>query len=159
MAQSQLVLSAAQLDELRSYLAQLGQQATVNYSMLADLSGQDIVHWVARSAVDVSSIAALAAGNMMSTLEIGQMLGGHRSCNLVVQEYDEQTILIGRVGEGLLLLVATAKEVPLGWSRLAVKRTCDKILVVVGSAAMTPPPLAVTEDFAANFAAQINALW
>lgn len=159
MSRSQLILSVAQLNEIRSYLAQLGQQAAVRCAMLADLSGQDIVHWDALGSVDTPSIAALAAGDLMATLEIGRMLGGKRACNLIVQEHDEQTILVGRVGEGLLLLIATAKDVPLGWARLAIKRTSDRILAIVGSAAMTPPPLAVDDDFEAKFAAELDSMW
>ncbi|NJN18621.1 MAG: roadblock/LC7 domain-containing protein [Oscillochloris sp.] len=159
MAQSQLVLSVQQLTEIRNTLAQLGQQADVRCALLADMSGQDIVSWEPRGGTDTASIAALAAGDLMATLEVGRMLGGRRACNLIVQEHDDLTILIGRVGEGLLLLLAMAKDVPLGWSRLALKRTSDRILSVVGSAAMTPPPPAVSEDFEQNFAAQLDSIW
>lgn len=159
MGRSQLVLSPAQLSELRATLVQLSQQADLRYVMLGDLSGQDIVAWEARSGTDLASIAALAAGDLMATMEVGRMLGGRRACNLIVQEHDDMTILIGRVGEGLLLLLATAKDVPLGWARLALKRTSDKVLAVVGAAAMTAPPPAVSDDFERSFAAQLDALW
>lgn len=159
MTRSQLVLGPAQLNEIRAALSQLGQQADVRLAMLGDLSGQDLVAWAGRSEVDTSSIAALAAGDLMATLEVGRMLGGRRACNLIVQEHDDLTILVGRVGESLLLLIATAKDVPLGWSRLAVKRTADKILALVGAAAMVPPPAAVSDDFESSFAAQLDLLW
>jgi predicted regulator of Ras-like GTPase activity (Roadblock/LC7/MglB family) len=159
MLRSQLVLSPAQLTELRTCLSQLGQQAEVRCALLGDMSGQDIVVYDPRSDVDTPSIAALAAGDLMATLEVGRMLGGRRACNLIVQEHDDLTILIGRVGEGMLLLIATAKDVPLGWSRLAVKRTSDRILAVVGAAAMVPPPAAVSDDFESSFASQIDSIW
>jgi predicted regulator of Ras-like GTPase activity (Roadblock/LC7/MglB family) len=159
MSRSQLVLSPAQLAELRANMAQLGQQADVRCVMLGDLSGQDIVTWEARSGADIASIAALAAGDLMATMEVGRMLGGRRACNLIVQEHDDMTILIGRVGEGLLLLLATAKDVPLGWARLAIKRTSEKLLAIVGAAAMTPPPAAVSDDFERSFAAQLDSIW
>jgi predicted regulator of Ras-like GTPase activity (Roadblock/LC7/MglB family) len=159
MGRSQLVLSPTQLSELRTLLVQLSQQADVRYVMIGDLSGQDIVAWEARSGADMASIAALAAGDLMATMEVGRMLGGRRACNLIVQEHEDLTILIGRVGEGLLLLLATAKDVPLGWSRLALKRTSEKVLAVVGAAAMTAPPPAVSDDFERSFAAQLDAIW
>lgn len=159
MNRPQVVLSAPQLQELRSYLGQLGQQADVRCALLADMSGQDIASWEARPGVDMASIAALASGDLMATLEVGRMLGGRRACNLIVQEHDDLTILIGRVGEGMLLLLATAKDVPLGWSRLALKRASERLLTIVGAAAMTPPPAAVSDDFERSFAAQLDSIW
>ena len=159
MTHSQLVLAPAQLNEIRTTLSQLGQQADVRMAMLGDLSGQDIVCWSGRDEVDSSSIAALAAGDLMATLEIGRMLGGKRACKLIVQEHDDLTILVGRVGESLLLLIATAKDVPLGWARLEVKRSAEKLLAVVGAAALVPPPAAVSDDFEHNFAAQLDSIW
>lgn len=159
MRHAQLMLAPTLLNEIRALFAQLGQQVEVRLAMLGDLSGQDMVSWSGPGAVDTASVAALAAGDLMATLEVGRMLGGRRACNLIVQEHDDLTILVGRVGEGLLLLLATTKDVPLGWSRLAVKRTADKILALVGSAAMVPPPVAVDDDFERSFAAQLDTLW
>ncbi|MCU0491082.1 MAG: roadblock/LC7 domain-containing protein [Chloroflexaceae bacterium] len=159
MTRSQLLLSVEQLGELRACLEGLSQQGDVRFTMLGDLSGQEIVSWDARNDLDTPSIAALIAGDLMATLEIGRMLGGKRTCNLIIQEHEDMTILVGRVGEGLLLLLATAKDVPLGWARLALKRSVDRILAIVGTAAMTPPPSAVSDDFEMNFAAQIESIW
>lgn len=159
MARSQLVLSVEQLNELRATLAQFSQQADVRFAMIGDLSGQDIVNWDVQGNLDAPSVAALIAGDLLATLEIGRMLGGKRACNLIIQEHDDLTILISRIGEGLLLMLATAKDVPLGWTRLTVKRTADRVLNIVGSAAMTPPPLAVNDDFEAQFSAQLDSIW
>jgi predicted regulator of Ras-like GTPase activity (Roadblock/LC7/MglB family) len=161
MARSQLVLSVTQLGELRDLLAQFSQQAEVRCTFLGDLSGQEIASWDARSDTDLASVAALAAGDLMATLEIGRLLGGRRTCNLVVQEHDDLTILVARVGEGLLLLLATAKDVPLGWSRLALKRATARILDIVGAAAAAPPPPppAFGDDFERSFGAQLDSIW
>ncbi|MEI6776269.1 MAG: roadblock/LC7 domain-containing protein [Chloroflexales bacterium] len=159
MARSQLVLSTQQLHELKHLLTQFSQQADVRFAMLGDLSGLDIVSWDSGTGTDIGSVAALSAGDMMATLEVGRLLGGKRACNLIVQEHDDLTILISRIGEALLLLIATARDVPLGWSRLALKRSSDKILAIVGSAAMVPPPDAISEDFERSFAAQIDNIW
>lgn len=159
MARSQLVLSTQQLHELKHMLSQFSQQADVRFAMLGDLSGLDIVSWDSGTGTDIGSVAALSAGDMMATLEVGRLLGGKRACNLIVQEHDDLTILISRIGEALLLLIATARDVPLGWSRLALKRSSDKILAIVGSAAMVPPPDAISEDFERSFAAQIDNIW
>lgn len=159
MAQTQMVLSKTQLATLQTDMAQLGKQRGVRFIVLADFSGQDISAWDAAGSSDTATISALAAGDLLATLELGRMLGGRRACNLVVQEHDDQTVLIARVGQGLLLLLATAKDVPLGWSRLAIKRLADRIELVVGDVASTPPPAAITEDFEQQFQNQLNRIW
>jgi predicted regulator of Ras-like GTPase activity (Roadblock/LC7/MglB family) len=159
MSQRQLTLTPAQLNELRAILSQFSEQAEVHCALLADFSGQDIVNWEGRGAIDTSTIAALSAGDMLATMEIGRMLGGRRACNLIVQEHDDLTILISRVGEGLLLLLATAKDVPLGWARLAIKRASERILSIVGAATLAPPPAAVNDEFVRDFASQLDTLW
>ncbi|NTU82664.1 MAG: roadblock/LC7 domain-containing protein [Chloroflexales bacterium] len=159
MSRSQLVLSVAQLNELQGLLAQFSQQADVRCAILGDLSGQDIVSWAGRDGADLGSVAALAAGDLMATLEIGRLLGGQRACNMIVQEHEDMTILVARVGQGLLLLLATARDVPLGWSRLALKRAIDRILPIVGKAANTPPPPGISDDFAQSFSSQLDSIW
>ncbi|NJK81869.1 MAG: hypothetical protein HC914_19210 [Chloroflexaceae bacterium] len=76
MTQTQLVLSKTQLATLGSDLSQLGRQHGVRFAILGDLSGQDIAFWDALGESDIASIAALAAGDLMATLELGRMLGG-----------------------------------------------------------------------------------
>lgn len=159
MIRSQLTLSATQLHELHACLTWIGREVDVRCGLLADLSGQEIVHWGAQSAPDISNVAALAAGELMATLEIGRMFGGKRSCNLIVQEHDEQTILMTRVGDGLLLLIVTAREVPLGWSRMAIKEVTVRMLKILGDIVMIPPPPAITDDFESQFSAQLNNIW
>lgn len=159
MSGSQLVLSQTQLSTLNTYVKQLGQNQGVRFVILADMGGQDIVYYDGGGNSDIASIAALAAGDLMATLEIGRMLGGERACNLIIQEHDVQTVLISRVGQALFLLISTMKDVPLGWSRLSIKRTAESILSVVGSLADTPPPPGISSDFEDNFAEQINAIW
>ena len=159
MSRSQLVFSVAQLKEIQGLLAQFSQQADVRCAILADMSGQVIVSWAARTGTDLDSISALAAGNIMATLEIGRLLGGQRACNMVVQEHDDMTILVARVGQGLLLLVATARDVPLGWSRLTIKRAIDRILPIVGTAAMVAPPPGISDDFEHIFSSQLDSIW
>jgi hypothetical protein len=47
----------------------------------------------------------------------------------------------------------------LGFVWLLLKRTAERMLAVVGSAAMTPAPAAVADDFERTFAAQLDTLW
>ncbi|RRR74999.1 MAG: hypothetical protein EI684_05770 [Candidatus Viridilinea halotolerans] len=159
MHRTQPALSAAALATIHGLLGQLSQQAHMRCAFLCDLGGQELASWTEQADLDLVSLAALAAGDLMATMEIARILGGKRACNVIIQEHDEMIILVARVGEGLVLLMATGVDVPVGWSRLAIKRTSDRILEVVGSAAMTPPPLVMSDDFVASFNAQIDTIW
>lgn len=153
-----LAMSAAHMATLRATLAELGKQAGVRIALLADLSGQDIASWHRIDTVDMAGVAALAAGDLLATIEINQLLGGRRSCNLIVQEHDEQTIVMARVGTTMILVLATEREIPLGWVRLAIKRAADQLLTTIEAAAaeaVANPAPALSEDFEAQFAAQI----
>ncbi len=159
MTKQGMLLSTTQINTLQTDLLQLGRQNGVRFVVLADFSGQDIVSWDSTGTTDTATVAALAAGDMMATLEIGRVLGGSRACNLVVQEHDDQTVVIARVGEGLLLLLATARDIPLGWTRLALKRTVERVLAVVGTVQMSPPPPAISDDFEQVFNDQLKTIW
>lgn len=159
MRRSQLTLSVDQLNELQTCLKWIGREVDVRYGLLADLSGQEIASWSVQGNFDVSSIAALAAGELLATLEIARLIGGKRTCNLIIQEHDEHTVLMSRVGEGLLLLIVTAREVPIGWSRMAIKETTVRIAKVLSDIVMIPPPPAVSEDFETQFSAQLDTIW
>ncbi len=158
-ARTRLVsLSAEHLHELRACLVQLGKQGGVSCALLADLNGQDIVHWNAFGDIDTASVAALAAGDLLATLEINQLLMGQQGCKLIVQEHEDQHILMGRVGEHHLLLMATSTDVPLGWVRLNLKRTSERILEILDSATLTLPQT-VSSTFALDVARQIERIW
>jgi predicted regulator of Ras-like GTPase activity (Roadblock/LC7/MglB family) len=160
MARSQMVLSAQQLQKLHACLAWLGRHASVKCGILVDLSGQDIAHWSALHNVDVGSIAALAAGDLLATMEIARMLGMRRTCNLITQEHDGQTIMIARVGEDLLLLIVAGHETPLGWVRMAVKRSITAMIAIIGTPQPTPAPQPqINKDFEAVFAAKLEQIW
>lgn len=130
LEQGARVFSASQMRDIKTNLAQLGGLPGVRCALLADMSGQEVASWKGISNVDTPGVAALAASELLASVEIGQILGGYRSCNLIVQEHDEQMVLMARVGEDMLLLLATENDAPIGPSRLAIKRTSDRLFAI-----------------------------
>jgi predicted regulator of Ras-like GTPase activity (Roadblock/LC7/MglB family) len=159
MSRSQYVFTPAQLEALYNCLAWLRTEPGATCGMLCDLSGQDISYWTRNQDLDIATIAALAAGDMLATLEISRMLGGQRACNLIIQEHEEQTIVIARIGEGLALMVATSRDVPLGWARMTVKRIGADIQKVLIEAEQNQTNVELTSDFESAFETQIESLW
>ena len=80
-----LLLSAEQQQELQSVLAQVGHEVGMRSGLLVDLSGQEIVHWSSAQLTDIGSVAALAAGDMMATIELGRLVGNAETCKIIVQ--------------------------------------------------------------------------
>lgn len=158
MYTSHPVLNQQQHEAIHRCLTWFSKEIDVRCVLLADLSGQDIAMWSARNDLDTPSIAALAAGDIVATLELSRMVGGQRSCNLVVQEHDEHTIMMARVGQGMFLFCVVGREVPIGWTRLALRRASEQLTDITGAAAMATPPAAFGDDFADRFAAQLNTL-
>ncbi len=129
-------LTPQQVEQFRECLAEWRGQPGLYCILLADFSGQALATWSRYDEIDMQGIAALAAGDLSATLEIGMLIGGQRNCSLIVQEHDEQTILIGRIGTDLMLLMATAQDVPTGWSRLTMRRLSERLTAITEAAAL-----------------------
>ncbi|MCU0492145.1 MAG: hypothetical protein MUD01_11185 [Chloroflexaceae bacterium] len=111
----------------QAVLARLGYEAKCSYTLLADMNGLEICHWCRIGDVESTSIAVLAVGELVASSEISLLFGKQKSCSVIVQEYEEQTVLIGRVDKNHFLLMSTDTAASLGWLRLTLKRACDEL--------------------------------
>lgn len=122
--------SSAQIHAMRLALKEIVMEPDVQCVLLADISGIVLTHWSRRRDINVTAVAALAAGNTQALAEIGRNLGQRQLGHLVIHEGPEQSIIMVTVAK-LLLLIAIGPTVSLGWARLATLRACDEILRVV----------------------------
>lgn len=116
-----------QIEAMRQALKELALEPDVHCAVLADISGIVLTHWSRRRDINVTVIAALAAGNTMALAEIGRNLGQQRPGYLVIQEGHDQSIIMATM-EDLLLLVAIGPNASLGWARIATLRACEEVL-------------------------------
>ncbi|MGQ9927325.1 MAG: response regulator [Chloroflexaceae bacterium] len=119
--------SEAQIEAMRQALKELALEPDVHCAVLADISGIVLTHWSRRRDINVTVIAALAAGNTMALAEIGRNLGQQRPGHLVIQEGHDQSIIMATMDD-LLLLVAIGPNASLGWARIATLRACEEVL-------------------------------
>jgi CheY-like chemotaxis protein len=119
--------SEAQIEAMRQALKELALEPDVHCAVLADISGIVLTHWSRRRDINVTVIAALAAGNTRALAEIGRNLGQQRPGHLVIQEGHDQSIIMATM-DNLLLLVAIGPNASLGWARIATLRACDEVL-------------------------------
>jgi predicted regulator of Ras-like GTPase activity (Roadblock/LC7/MglB family) len=118
--------SDAQIELMRQALKDLALEPDVHCAVLADISGIVLTHWSRRRDINVTVVAALAAGNTMALAEISRNLGQQRPGHLVIHEGHDQSIIMASMGD-LLLLIAIGPSASLGWARIATIRACEEV--------------------------------
>ncbi|RRR65467.1 MAG: response regulator [Candidatus Viridilinea halotolerans] len=124
--------SEQQIEAMRLALKDMAMEPDVHCAVLADLSGIVLTHWSRRRDINITVVAALAAGNTMALAEIGRNLGQQNPGHLVIHEGQDQSILMATMGD-LLLLIAIGPNASLGWARIATLRACEEILQIAKS--------------------------
>lgn len=119
--------SENQIEAMRMALKELALEPGVHSALLADMSGIVLTHWSRYRDINVTVVAALAAGNSLALAEIGRNMGQRRPGRLVIQEGEDQSIIMAHM-EDLLLLLALSADTSLGWARIATLRACDEIM-------------------------------
>lgn len=119
--------SDRQIETMRQALKDLALEPDVHCAVLADISGIVLTHWSRRRDINVTVVAALAAGNTLALAEIGRNLGQQRPGHLVIQEGQDQSIIMATMDD-LLLLIAIGPNASLGWARIATLRACEEVL-------------------------------
>ncbi len=119
--------SEAQIEAMRQALKELALEPDVHCAVLADISGIVLTHWSRRRDINVTVVAALAAGNTMALAEIGRNLGQQQPGHLIIQEGQDQSIIMATMDD-LLLLIAIGPNASLGWARIATLRACEEVL-------------------------------
>jgi CheY-like chemotaxis protein len=124
--------SDQQIEAMRQALKDLAMEPDVHCAVLADISGIVLTHWSRRRDINVTVVAALAAGNTMALAEIGRNLGQQNPGHLVIHEGQDQSIIMATMSD-LLLLIAIGPNASLGWARIATLRACEEVLRIARS--------------------------
>ncbi len=119
--------SEQQINAMRQALKDLALEPDVQCALLADISGIVLTHWSRRRDINVTVVAALAAGNTLALAEIGRNLGQQAPGHLVIHEGHDQSIIMATMHD-LLLLIAIGPNASLGWARIATLRACEEVL-------------------------------
>ena len=119
--------SEQQIEAMRQALKELVLEPDVHCAVLADISGIVLTHWSRQRDINVTVVAALAAGNTLAMAEIGRNLGQRQPGHLVIHEGQDQSIIMATM-EDLLLLIAIGPSASLGWARITTLRACEDVL-------------------------------
>lgn len=126
--------TSTQIEAMRQALKELALEPDVHCAVLADISGIVLTHWSRRRDINVTVVAALAAGNTLALAEIGRNLGQRNPGHLVIHEGQDQSIIMATMDD-LLLLIAIGPNASLGWARIATLRACEEVLKIARGAA------------------------
>lgn len=85
-------------------LDELLRQSEATAALLIDKGGPLICERGATAGLDTTTMAALAAGSFAATEAIAGLVG-ESNFNSIYQQGDHQSLLVGNVGENLLLIV------------------------------------------------------
>jgi predicted regulator of Ras-like GTPase activity (Roadblock/LC7/MglB family) len=118
--------SDLQIQMMRGALKDLAMEPDVSCALLADISGIVLTHWSRQRDINVTVVAALAAGNTLAMAEISRNLGQRLPGRLVIHEGQDQSIIMATVDD-LLLLIAIGPNASLGWARIATLRACEEV--------------------------------
>jgi len=121
--------SDTQIEQMRLPLKDLAMEPDVACAVLADMSGMVLTHWSHQRDINVTVVAALAAGNTLAMTEISRNLGQRQPGRLVIHEGQDLSIMMATMDD-LLLLIAIGPQASLGWARIAVMRACDDVLLI-----------------------------
>ncbi len=119
--------SDQQIEQMRQALKELALEPDVHCALLADISGIVLTHWSRQRDINVTVVAALAAGNTLAMAEISRNLGQRQPGHLVIHEGHDQSIIMVTI-EDLLLLIAIGPNASLGWARIATLRACEEVV-------------------------------
>jgi predicted regulator of Ras-like GTPase activity (Roadblock/LC7/MglB family) len=126
MAVSDLVLLEADHTRFTTILAKLCQDANARVVFLIDKNGQQLASAGDLKALDPTSLASLAAGNVAATDGLAKLLG-EREFSILFHEGEHDNLHINVVSGQAILLVIFDERSSLGLVRLRVKKATTEL--------------------------------
>src|SRR5438270_13496572 len=120
MADTPIVMREQQYHQIKAVLAKLRLDSSARVAFLVDKDGQQIAVHGDVSALDTTSLASLAAGNVAATTGMAQLIG-EKEFHTLSQEGERESIHISVIGRVLLVVVFDERS-SLGLIKLRVKQ-------------------------------------
>jgi len=114
----------------RAALAQFGQHAGIQCTLLMDLSGQVLGSYYPASDLNMNDIAAVSIGDWAAANTLASLSRATQRCRFITQEHDTFRLLLAAVGDDMVLMTMTSNDVPVGWTRLQMQRLADLCLKI-----------------------------
>ena len=133
---SGLVLYPTQQRAIEKLLNNLVHQIAARFILLADVSGQVISTRGEQDKIDVVSLGSLVAGDLAASHEIARLTRQFQADQMVFREGKSINTFTCEAGYHFALLVQAPTKTPLGWARMAIRKTAGELAAI----ATTPAP-------------------
>src|SRR5436189_3645525 len=125
MADTPLLLRERQYHQIKAVLARLRLDSDAKVVFLVDKDGQEIASQGELGAIDTTSLASLAAGNVAATGGMAQLIG-EKEFPTLSHEGERESIHISVIGRVLLVVVFDERS-SLGLVKLRSKQVSQEI--------------------------------
>jgi len=126
-----LTLYPSQIQAIEKLMDDLVEKLPAPFAFLVEGSGQTISfvgkRWSNGKEIDVTALGALVAADMAASQEIARLTGEYQAYQLVLRQGETASTFISEVGKSMALLVQVSRDVPMGWARIHIIETAQKI--------------------------------
>ncbi len=158
-----LVLYPAQEQAIDKVLASLMEKIPARYILLTDSSGQIVTLCGNREQADPVALGALVASDLAASQEMAHLTGELQRHQMILREGPQVNTWIIDAGPHLVLMFKVSSTVPLGWTRLVIRRAAELIAQIVEAPTEdeTPPPGVEIDqsDFSEQINKSLDELW
>lgn len=129
------MLSTATFNKISEVMRELVISTRSDFAMFCDVNGNPITHYGKNVTLELSGLAALAAGDFAATREIARVIGEKEGFKFIFQEGERRNIYLCNVGFDFLLVIIFDKAVALGLIRIFANKTVENLKQVLENAA------------------------
>lgn len=129
------MLSTATFNKVSEVMRELVISTRSDFAMFCDVNGNPITHYGKNVTLELSGLAALAAGDFAATREIARVIGEKEGFKFIFQEGERRNIYLCNVGFDFLLVIIFDKAVALGLIRIFANKTVENLKQVLETAA------------------------
>jgi len=129
-----IVLSGEMYKAISEVVSELATKTRSRAIVFADMNGHPITQRGTSADIDISNLAALAAGDFSATAEIAKIIGERQQFKFIFHEGEKYNAYLSNVGQDFLLILIFESKTALGMIRIYTKRAIATLSEVVAGA-------------------------
>jgi len=129
-----IVLSGEMYKSISEILSELATKTRARTIIFADMNGHPITQRGNAADLNISNMAALAAGDFSATSEIAKIIGEKQQFKFIYHEGEKYNVYLSNVGDNFLLILIFDSQTALGMIRIYTKRAIDALHILLTNA-------------------------
>ncbi|MDZ7330416.1 MAG: roadblock/LC7 domain-containing protein [candidate division KSB1 bacterium] len=129
-----IVLSGEMYKSISEILSELAAKTRARAIIFSDMNGHPITQRGSATEINVSTMAALAAGGFAATAEIAKLIGEKKQFKYIFHEGENYNVYFSNVGDNFLLVLVFGSQTALGMIRIYTKRAIDSLCQLIYAA-------------------------